>query len=543
GRVLGPRTQALRAGGIGSADLAGQLAAQPDVEWAVVDHRRRATAGVPNDPLFQNNLTTTTPTVGQWYLRAPDGAAVSAINALGAWSTNTGSSSVVVAVVDTGVRFDHPDLVAKLLPGYDFVSSTDDTPGDRDADASDPGDWTAASSSCGAGDSSWHGTQVSGLIAAATDNGIGMAGTARDVMLLPVRVLGKCGGYDSDIIAGMRWAGGIASVPTTNPHPAKVINMSLGSTGVCEQAYIDAIADLNTAKVTVVVAAGNENGTAVGTPANCPGAIAVGGLRHVGTKVGYSNLGPQVAISAPAGNCVNDSGLCLYPLLTTINLGSTTPSSNGYSDGVNYSVGTSFSAPLVSGAVALLLSVDPSLTPAQMRTALTSAATAFPTQPAGSTVPVCRAPNSIEQIECYCTTSTCGAGMLNVAAAIAALTPTNGLPPIGAIATSTSTPTPGQAVVLSGSGSTAIAGRSIVGYAWSVVPGYGTGAASFVGANSGSSVTLNPTAAGTVLVQLTVTDSAGASNSKTRLLTISGATSGGGSAGDPADSGGGGGAM
>ena len=211
GRPLGPHSQGLRAQGLSSRQLVARLAAQPDVEWAAVDARRTITGVVPNDPYYGAGQTSITPSVGQWYLRPPDSTTVSAINAEGAWAVSTGSSTVTVAVVDTGVRFDHPDLAGKLWPGYDFVPSSISSDGNGpDADASDPGDWTTSANTCGAANSSWHGTQVAGLIGAASDNAIGMASVGRNVMVLPVRVLGQCGGFDSDIQAGMLWAGGLS---------------------------------------------------------------------------------------------------------------------------------------------------------------------------------------------------------------------------------------------------------------------------------------------------------------------------------------------
>src|SRR5262249_20126029 len=153
--------------------------------------------------------------------------------------------------------------------------------------------------------SSWHGTRVAGILGAITNNGVGVAGLTWSPQILPVRALGKCGGLDSDIIAGMLWAGGIAvSGAPNNPSPARIINMSLGGAGGCLGSYRDAIGQLTALGVLVVASAGNEGGP-VDTPANCPGVAGIAGLRQAGTKVGYSSLGPQIALGAPAGNCGN----------------------------------------------------------------------------------------------------------------------------------------------------------------------------------------------------------------------------------------------
>ncbi len=531
GRSLGDRTQSLRASGLSSSQLAARLAAQPDVEWAVPDRRRRATA-LSDDPLLPAGQAAPLPVAGQWYLRAPDNTIVSAVNAVGAWDVTTGSPAMTVALLDTGVRFDHPDLAAKLYPGYDFVQDqvlADDNQPGRDTDASDPGDWTTLGQ-CSPGelatDSSWHGTQVAGLIGAATNNAAGMAGVGRNVMLLPIRVLGRCGGFDSDIIAGMRWAAGVtsevgfgASVTLVNTHPAKVINMSLGSVGSCEASYRDAFAEIKAAGVTVVVAAGNENGLAVNSPANCPGVIAVAGVRHAGTKVGYSSIGPEVSIAAPAGNCVNESTAlpCLFPLLTTTNSGTTVPvvADNSFSDGTSdrASLGTSFSAPLVAGAVGLVLSVNPALTPDRVKAVLQANARAFPTSGSAATVAACHAPNGVEQLECYCTTTTCGAGLLDAFAAVS-----RALDPAASIAASTTTPTAGDTVTLDGSASLAYANRAITSYQWTITAG--ASFASFSGATNGAVATLNTTSAGNVTVQLVVTDGTGATGTSVASIAI-----------------------
>ncbi|MFI4952317.1 MAG: S8 family serine peptidase, partial [Burkholderiales bacterium] len=274
GAGVGERTQVLFARGMTSEALAQRLARESDVEYAVPDRRRRLMAA-PNDPLYLAGpplgVSSGGPAVGQWYLRAPAGEVQSSINVEPAWDLAPASTDIVVADIDTGVRFDHPDLQrvgagGNLLPGYDMISDLDvANDGDgRDADASDPGDWLTLAEvqdrngpfyQCDivAEDSSWHGTQTSGLIGALTNNGIGMASVGRVVHILPVRVLGKCGGFDSDIIAGMLWAAGL-NVPgaPVNPTPARVLNLSLGGDGECTAAYIDAVASINAAGAVVV---------------------------------------------------------------------------------------------------------------------------------------------------------------------------------------------------------------------------------------------------------------------------------------------------
>jgi serine protease len=352
GAGVAERTQVVFASGMTSEQLAQRLAAESDIEYAVPDRRRRHTAA-PNDPLYLAGPAISGgaggPVVGQWYLRAPSGNVQSSINFEPAWDGSVGGTNIVVAVIDTGVRFDHPDLQrvaagGNLLPGYDLISdvATANDGDGRDPDASDPGDWVTLAEvqqrggsfdGCDtvAEDSSWHGTQTGGLIGALANNAIGMAGVGRNVRVLPVRALGKCGGFDSDIIAGMLWAAGliVPGVPA-NPNPARVLNLSLSGEGACTSAYLDAVARVNAVGAVVVAAAGNSTGHAVGTPANCAGVIAVAGLRHVGSKVGFSALGPEISISAPAGNCVNIGAgePCLYPILTTANSGLTVPVSD-----------------------------------------------------------------------------------------------------------------------------------------------------------------------------------------------------------------------
>ncbi|HVE50517.1 MAG TPA: S8 family serine peptidase, partial [Casimicrobiaceae bacterium] len=446
GSEISRRVQVITAQGITSEALAQRLAADPNVEFAVPDRRKKAYVA-PNDPLYSAGISGNGPAAGQWYLRAPAGEIVSSIDAERAWNITQGSPGIVVAVLDTGVRFDHPDLLTvgeggNFLPGYDMISDGDAAnDGDgRDPDASDPGDWLTEDEVTHSGGrfedcedaakpSSWHGTKVAGIIGALTNNGVGIASVGRTVRILPVRVLGKCGGFDSDIIAGMRWAAGlpVPGVPA-NPTPARVINLSLGGESSCNSAYRNAVADVIAAGAVIVASAGNSAGHRVSEPGNCSGVIAVAALRHVGTKVGFSDLGPEITLAAPGGNCVNiaPGSACLYPIATTSNLGAQTPGESSYTTSFAISVGTSFAAPLVSGTVALMLSARSTLTPAQVKSILQGTTRPFPATSSDATVGRCTPPRfdamgrPIDQLECLCTTDTCGAGMLDAGAAVTA---------------------------------------------------------------------------------------------------------------------------
>ncbi len=369
-------------------------------------------------------------------------------------------------------------------------------------------------------DSSWHGTRVAGILGAITDNATGIAGLTWNGGILPVRVLGKCGGFDSDIMEGMLWAAGlhVAGIPD-NPYPAKIVNLSLGSAGACPRSYRDVISRLTTAGVLVVVSVGNEGGP-VDAPANCSGVAAVAGLRHAGTKVGYSSLGPEVALSAPAGNCVSSTGACLYPIDTTYNTGTTTPGVNSYTDQLNYNIGTSFSSPIVAGIAALMKSVNGNLNSPQLIARLKEGTTAFPVD---GNVPTCHVPadaNDVQDLECNCTTQTCGAGMANASKAVAAA-----LRPIAIIVAPTSI-APGQNVVLQGGGSTAANLHNISAYSWSIIGG-GSSPPGISGANTATATVTAPTS-GSYTVRLTVTDDAGRQDTADVVVRPTASSGGGG---------------
>jgi len=490
---------------------AARLAADADVEAAVPEFIRKPHL-LPNDQFLTE----------QWYLLGDQPAATRTESA---WDITQGSSSIIVAVLDTGVRFEHPDLQGKLLDGYDFISDpliANDGNG-RDNDASDPGDWvTLAEIQQNPNDfldedclpefgtirnSSWHGTRVAGLIGAQTNNGAGVAGNAWNTRILPVRVLGKCGGRDLDIIDGMRWAAGIPVDGIQNPTPANVINLSLGGEGPCHALYQQVVNEITARGVLIVASAGNE-GVQVSAPANCNGVLGVAGLRHIGTKVGFSNLGPEVGIAAPGGNCVNVQvgQPCLFSIVVATNTGTTTPAANGYTDAINFNVGTSFSAPMVASAAALLLAVNPTLTPAQMTWLLQESAAPFPVNPAVSSCRVPTASSAPQLEECNCTTRTCGAGMLNTGAAIVAA-----LRPL-AVVTTTGNIAAGATINIDGSNSFAAQGRAIVTHQWSVHDV--TGVMPTVGNANASATTLTIPGETQFTLRLTVTDDQGAQDTK-----------------------------
>jgi serine protease len=323
----------------------------------------------------------------------------------------------------------------------------------------------------------------------------------------------------------------VAGVPA-NPYPAKIINMSIGGTGSCPQSYQDAISQITARGVLIVASAGNEGGP-VDAPGNCPGVAAIGGLRQAGTKVGFSNVGAEIALSSPAGNCVNTGAgqPCLYALQTTSNLGTTTPGQNSYTDQINSpNLGTSFSAPIVSGIAALMVAANANLTSYQLIARLERSSTPFPQTSAGETTqpPMCHEPSSSsddsQASECICTNpnpsasppvpSTCGAGMANASAALTAA-----LDPIAAI----NVPaifSAGSTVTLDATGSAAACNHTLATYQW-----VSSDPANHPVTNASSSkASVVAPASGSFVVTLTITDDAGRQDTGTVTVSAGSAT-------------------
>ncbi len=445
-----------------------QIAADPAVEYVEVDKL--------NKPIFTPNDTRFGEQFGF-------GTGAGGIRATEAWDITSGSGTVV-AVLDTGIT-NHSDLNANILPGYDFIidTSVSQDGNGRDADASDPGDWYN-NSVCGpnappSSNSSWHGTHVAGTVAAVTNNAKGVAGTAYGAKVVPVRVLGRCGGYDSDIADAIIWAsGGTVSGVPANANPAEVINLSLGGQGACNATTQNAINGAVGRGTTLVIAAGNDNvNVSNASPANCNNVVAVASVTSTGARSSFSNYGALIDVAAPGSS-----------ILSTLNSGTSTPGSESYA---SYN-GTSMATPHVAGVVALIQSVSATpKTPAQIEALLKSSARAFPStpsQPIGSGI-----------VNAKAAVDAAGGGTGNTAPTANFTSSVSGLT---VQFTDTSTDSDGS-----------IASRS-----WN----FGDGT---------TSTATNPSktyaAAGTYTVTLTVTDNGGATNTRTSSVTVSGGGGGG----------------
>jgi serine protease len=421
------------------------IAREANVEYAEIDEIAYPHL-VPGDPGYAN----------QWNLKPRSMSIPGGANLETIWDRYNGTG-VVVAVIDTGYR-PHADFIradinssSNIINGYDFVSedapgiyiTANDTNG-RDTDAQDPGDWVPNSTDgCNRANSSWHGTKVAGVIAAAVNNDTGMVGVAHGARVLAVRALGVCGGYTSDIAAAMRWAAGLPVGNLTNNTPAniaKVINMSLGSSSACSNTYQEAVDAVRVAGSVIVASTGNSYSLQISTPANCKGVIAVTAHTKMGDNADYADVGVGTALSAPGGG----NGSARLPgedgsgIDSTTNTGTTRPATDGYGS----NIGTSFAAPHVSGVAALLFQAKPTITVDEVMASLVNSAAPHP---AGS----------------YCENRpSCGTGLLDAQAAVNF-----------ALGDTPFTVPSGTTVALTGTATTGNSDSAITSYEWVQISG------------------------------------------------------------------------
>jgi len=294
GRIHQINVRILRVSEKAEARVVAALSKNPNFEFAELDYI--ATANLtPNDPLYLAN---------QWHLPA--------INAPAAWDSVTGNSAVLLAVIDTGVQLNHPDLSGRCVQGYDFANN--------DADPSDD---------------TGHGTSTAGTAAATGNNGLGMAGVTWGASILPVKVLAASGsGTYSAIASGVNYAA---------DRGAKVINMSLG--GTSSSSTLQSAVNYAWGKGAVLVAAAGNNGNNLTVyPAACANVVGVSAINTANTITSWSSYGSFVDLCAPGEN------------IGTLSNGS----------GYVTTSGTSFSSPLVAGVACLALSVNPALKNSQV---------------------------------------------------------------------------------------------------------------------------------------------------------------------------------
>lgn len=325
--------------------VAATLATSPHVVSAEPNRVVRA-ARVPTDPRFPE----------QWHLDALD--------LRDAWNTTIGNPSAIVAVIDTGIRSDHPDLAGRLVAGFDFISNpTRANDGDGlDPDPFDPGDLPTTPAG-----GTFHGTHVAGTIGAATNNGIGVAGVTWRTAVMPLRVLGVAGGTVFDVAQAIRFAARLSnSSGTLPPRRANVINLSLTTSGD-DPVLRNAVDAATAAGVLVVAAAGNTGSNGFLSPAGFPNVVSVAATDRLGNPARYSNFGPTITVAAPGGDTHHDRDADGRPdgILSTL-----LPGLEPYAR----MQGTSMASAHASGVAALLLGVPGGASASRLRAILLATA-------------------------------------------------------------------------------------------------------------------------------------------------------------------------
>ena len=363
--TLGPTKTELK---LATMLAAKQLNRQDDVEYAEPNYRL-ATKIEPNDVFYER----------QWHYPK--------VNLPAAWDKTTGSANVKIAVLDTGVVANHPDLQVRLsADSYDFVSSVSNG-GDGDgvdSDGSDPGDGqdNGACSTSSFRSSSFHGTHVAGTIGASTNNNNGTAGITWAGEIMNLRVLGCEGGSTFDIAQALLYAAGIENAFGVSPtKKADVANLSLGG-GSPSNVMTDAVQDARAAGLIIIAAAGNDGNATLSYPASYDGVISVAATDLGDQRAFYSQFNARVDIAAPGGDTSADQDADGFPdgVLSTL---ASLESGTGIDFEYDFYQGTSMATPHVAGIVALMKSVNPSLTPAQLDQLLSNGAMTVDLGPTG----------------------------------------------------------------------------------------------------------------------------------------------------------------
>lgn len=317
------------------------LRRRADVSYAQPNYIRKELA-IPNDPQYPR----------QWHFPL--------INLPQSWDVTTGSNTVIVAVIDTGVLLNHPDLTNRLTSeGYDFISDPSRAlDGDGiDPNPDDPGDGSP-------GGSSFHGTHVSGIIAAETDNDTGVAGVTWSTRIMALRALGQGGGTDFDILQAVRYAAGLDNDSGTVPsQSADIINLSLGGSSF-SQAAQDLFNVVRGEGVIVIAAAGNSGSIIPVYPAAYEGVVSVNAVDLEKDLTWYSNFGPTIDLAAPGGDNTADINVDGFPDGVLSTCGNDATGAIGFV--YCFFQGTSMAAPLVAGVVALMKAIYPALTPEEL---------------------------------------------------------------------------------------------------------------------------------------------------------------------------------